>query len=148
MYRFVRMTRSEESIERSTNTDTHSFFIYCAMKKCTKKLNFVDEEFLPNLEKQKEFILNTFDFEQVVKVMSTPIKKDYLTGIYDVWKIYNKTGFSIPTTDALKELAISLMNSAIKSNDSIYIIASGPFKVTKIYGRLTLDFRVTSGSYD
>ena len=118
------------------------------MKKCTKKLNFIDEEFLPNLEKQKEFILNTFDFEQVAKVMSTPIKKDYFTGRYDVWKISNKMGFSIPTIEDLKDLAISLMNSAIKAEDSIYIIASGPFKVTKIYGRLILDFRVTSGSYD
>lgn len=124
------------------------FLCYCTMKKCTKKLNFIDEEFLPNLEKQKEFILNTFDFEQVVKVMSAPVKRDYSTGMYDVWKISNKMGFSIPTIEVLKELAVALMNAAIKADDSIYIITTGPFKVTKIYGRLTLDFIVTSGSYD
>lgn len=148
MYRFVRMTGVRNVSKEALILVLTPFLFYCTMKKCTKKLNFIDEEFLPNLEKQKEFILNTFDFEQVAKVMSTPVKRDYFTGMYDVWKISNKIGYSIPTIEVLKELAISLMNAAIKADDNIYIISSGPFKVTKIYGRLTLDFRVTSGSYD
>lgn len=142
------MTRSEESIERSTNTDTHSFFIYYVMKKCIKKLNFTDEEFLPSLEKQMEYILSTFDFEHVDKIMQMSVRKDPYTNEYGPWKIVNERGFSIPTLKDLKDCAKHLMKSAIVNDEDVYITRSGPFRVIKAYDRLILDFVMTTASYD
>jgi hypothetical protein len=110
--------------------------------------SFTDEDFLPTLPEQRDNILKNFDFIRVANTMAMNIYKDWETGQYYPWRITVSYGFHVPTVDDLKELATNLMNAAINCSHSVYITRSGPFRVTKAYGRLILDFVVTSWSYD
>ena len=142
--------RSSKSIERSTSTYSYSFFISKCMK--TKQnvqiSNFTDEDFLPTLFEQRDNILKNFDFLRVANIMAMNIYRDWNTGTYSPWKIVVRYGFHVPTVEDLKELATDLMNAAIDCSHSVYITRSGPFRVIKAYGRLILDFVITSWSYD
>ena len=142
--------RSSESIERSTNTQSYSFFISKCMK--TKQnvqiSSFTDEDFLPTLPEQRDNILKNFDFTRVANTIAMNIYKDWKTGQYSPWRITVSYGFHVPTVDDLKTLATDLMNAAINCSHSVYVTRSGPFRVIKAYGRLILDFVVTSWSYD
>lgn len=142
--------RSSKSIERSTSTYSYSFFISKCMK--TKQnvqiSNFTDEDFLPTLFEQRDNILKNFDFLRVANIMAMNICRDWNTGTYSPWKIVVRYGFHVPTVEDLKELATDLMNAAIDCSHSVYITRSGPFRVIKAYGRLILDFVITSWSYD
>ena len=142
--------RSSESIERSTNTYSYSFFISKCMKtkQNVQTSHFTDEDFLPTLSEQRDNILKNFDFVRVANTMAMNIYKDWETGQYYPWRISVSYGFHVPTVDDLKELATNLMNAAIDCSHSVYITRSGPFRVIKAYGRLILDFVVTSWSYD
>lgn len=117
-------------------------------KKSKSKVTFDDEYFLPDLEFQKQDILNNFDFERVVHTLHMKIHKDYNSNEYSEWKIVCKNGPIIPDIVELKRLAIDLMNGAIKCKQNNYCARCGPFRVIKMYNRLILDFVITSWSYD
>ena len=142
--------RSSESIERSTNTYSYSFLISKCMKtkQNVQNSSFTDEDFLPTLTEQRDNILKNFDFTRVANTMAMNIYKDWNTGQYSPWRMVVRYGYHVPTVDDLVELATDLMNVAIACSHSVYITRSGPFRVIKAYGRLILDFVVTSWSYD
>ena len=118
-------------------------------KQLTKKTRYIDDEFIPSLEEQKETILANFDFEHVANVMKMNIKKDYETGECSPWEIFfENTGFHLPTPERLKEYAITLLDSAISHKNKTTIETFGPFMVTKAFNRLYLYFVVESWSYD
>lgn len=142
--------RSSESIERSTNTYSYSFFISKCMKtkQNVQNSNFTDEDFLPTLSEQRDNILKNFDFTRVANTMAMNIYKDWNTGTYSPWRMVVRYGYHVPTVEDLKELATDLMNVAINCSHSVYVTRSGPFRVIKVHGRLILDFVITSWSYD
>lgn len=142
--------RSRDSRERSTSTDNYSFFILKCMKtkQNVQTSNFTDEDFLPTLPEQRDNILKNFDFTRVANIMAMNICKDWNTGQCSPWRIVVRYGYHVPTVDDLVELATDLMNVAIHCSHSFYITRSGPFRVIKAYGRLILDFVITSWSYD
>ena len=127
---------------------TPFLFKHMKNKQNVKKSNFTDEDFLPTLCEQRDDILKNFDFVRVANTMATNIYKDWNTGKYVPWKISLSYGFNVPSADELKVIAKSLMDAAIKCPRATYISRTGPFKVTKVHGRLILDFVVTSWSYD
>lgn len=142
--------RSSKSIERSTSTCSYSFFISKCMKtkQNVQNSSFTDEDFLPTLFEQRDNILENFDFTRVANTMAMNIYKDWNTGTYSPWRMVVSYGYHVPTVEDLKELATDLMNAAIDCSHYVYITRSGPFRVIKAYGRLILDFVVTSWSYD
>ena len=114
-----------------------------------------------SLEDQKRDILRNFRFEQVAMIMATPCipiykneeeDKPEIIG-YKPWKILTKFGIKVPGIYDLFRCADKLLDDVInevrKDPKSNYqSIASGPFKVTYLYGNLTLDFVVESwGNY-
>ena len=114
-----------------------------------------------SLEDQKRDILSNFRFEQVAMIMATPCMPIYeneeedkpeIIG-YKPWKILTKFGIKVPGIYDLFRCADKLLDDVInevrKDPKSNYqSIASGPFKVTYLYGNLTLDFVVESwGNY-
>lgn len=122
-----------------------------------KKIN-PDNYFGNNLEKQKIDILSDFCFEQVATIMATPCMPIYnnpsseIIG-YKPWAIYVNKTFKVPNVGDLYCLADQLLDDVIKEvykdpKSNYQFIASGPFKVTYLYGNLTLDFVVESwGNY-
>ena len=127
---------------------TPFLFKHMKTKQNVQNSSFTDEDFLPTLPEQRDNILKNFDFTRVANTMAMNIYKDWNTGTYSPWRIVVKYGYHVPTVEDLAELATDLMNVAIASSHSVYIIRSGPFRVIKAYGRLILDFVVTSWSYD
>ena len=118
-------------------------------KQLTKRIRYIDDEFIPSLEEQKENILANFDFEHVANVMKMNIRKDYETGECSPWKIFFKDiGLHLPTPARLKEYAITLLDSVISYKSKTAIESFGPFVVTKMFNRLYLYFVVESWSYD
>jgi hypothetical protein len=114
-----------------------------------------------SLEDQKRDILSNFRFEQVAMIMATPCMPIYeneeedkpeIIG-YKPWKILTKFGIRVPGIYDLFRCADKLLDDVIKEvykdpKSNYQSIASGPFKVTYLYGNLTLDFVVESwGNY-
>ena len=122
-----------------------------------KKIN-LENAYRGSLEVQKRDILSNFCFEQVATIMATPCMPVYNNSTseivgYKPWQVYINKTFKVPNVDDLYCLADRLLDDVInevhKDPKSNYqSIASGPFKVTYLYGNLTLDFIVESwGNY-
>lgn len=125
-----------------------------------KKIN-PENYYKESLEKQKLDILCNFRFGQVAMIMASPCLPIYkneeddkpeIIG-YEPWKILTEYGLRVPSIYDLYRCAEGLLDDVIrevhKNPKSNYQgIASGPFKVTYLYGNLTLDFVVESwGNY-
>lgn len=125
-----------------------------------KVINF-ENTYRGSLEVQKRDILSNFCFEQVAMIMATPCmpiyenEEDHKSEIigYKPWKILTKFGIRVPNIYDLFRCADKLLDDVINevhkdSKSNYQSIASGPFKVTYLYGNLTLDFVVESwGNY-
>jgi hypothetical protein len=109
-----------------------------------KEINYTDENFLPTLEKQKEFILENTNFEYIANVLQMPVKENKTPWIV---KYSNKTS-TIPDVNHLISTAEHLLTTAIQAPGSIYISKFGPFRIIKAYNRLILDFCIYTMSYD
>ena len=120
-----------------------------------------EDAYRGNLEDQKRDILSNFRFEQVAMIMASPCLPIYeneeedkpeIIG-YEPWKILTKYGLRVPNIYDLYRCAEELLDDVIKEvhkdpKSNYHGIASGPFKVTYLYGNLTLDFVVESwGNY-
>ena len=125
-----------------------------------KVINFEDA-YRGSLEVQKRDILSNFRFEQVAMIMASPCLPIYkneeddrpeIIG-YEPWKIFTDHGLRVPSIYDLYCCAERLLDDVIKEvhknpKSNYQSIASGPFKVTYLYGNLTLDFVVESwGNY-
>nr|DAO31267.1 MAG TPA: hypothetical protein [Crassvirales sp.] len=125
-----------------------------------KKIN-PENYYRGSLEKQKLDILCNFRFGQVAMIMASPCLPIYkneeddkpeIIG-YEPWKILTKYGLRVPNIYDLYRCAEGLLDEVIKEvykdpKSNYHGIASGPFKVTYLYGNLTLDFVVESwGNY-
>lgn len=125
-----------------------------------KKIN-PENYYRGSLEKQKLDILCNFRFGQVAMIMASPCLPIYkneeddnpeIIG-YEPWKIQTKHGFRVPSIYDLCHSAEELLDDVIKEvykdpKSNYQGMASGPFKVTYLYGNLTLDFVVESwGNY-
>ena len=108
------------------------------------EVNYNDENFLPTLEEQKEYILNETNFEYIANVLQMPIKESNTPWIIR----YSDGTFSIPNKEVLKSTANDLLSGAIKADIDVYSCRFGPFRVTKIYNRLILDLCIYTMSYD
>ena len=118
-----------------------------------------EDAYRGSLEDQKKDILSNFRFEQVAMIMATPSIPIYeneeepeIIG-YKPWKILTKFGIKVPGIYDLFRCADKLLDDVIKEvykdpKSNYQSIAAGPFKVTYLYGNLTLDFVVESwGNY-
>lgn len=109
-----------------------------------EKVNYDDENFLPTLEEQKEYILNETNFEYIANVLQMPIKESNIP-----WVVrYSDGTFRIPDTKMLKSTADDLLSGAIKADTDVYSCRFGPFRVIKAYNRLILDLCIYTMSYD
>ena len=118
----------------------------------------LEDAYRGSLEKQKIDILSNFCFEQVATIMATPCMPVYNNSTseivgYKPWQVYINKIFKVPSVGDLYCLADQLFDDVIKEvrkdpKSNYQSIASGPFKVTYLYGNLTLDFVVESwGNY-
>lgn len=120
-----------------------------------------EDAYRGNLEDQKRDILSNFRFEQVAMIMASPCLPIYkneeddrpeIIG-FEPWKILTEYGLRVPSIYDLYRCAEGLLDDVIKEvykdpKSDYHGIASGPFKVTYLYGNLTLDFVVESwGNY-
>lgn len=125
-----------------------------------KKINS-ENYYRGSLEKQKMDILHNFRFEQVAVIMASPCMPIYeneeddrpeIIG-YEPWKIFTDYGLRVPSVYDLYHCAEKMLDDVIKEvhknpKSNYQGIASGPFKVTYLYGNLTLDFIIESwGNY-
>ena len=125
------------------------------------KVISLEDAYRGDLEKQKMDILKNFRFEQVAMIMASPCLPIYknegddkpeIIG-YEPWKIFTDHGLRVPSIYELYCCAEKLLDDVIKNvhknpKSNYQGIASGPFKVTYLYGNLTLDFVVESwGNY-
>lgn len=121
----------------------------------------LEDAYRGSLEVQKRDILSNFHFEQVAMIMAFPCLPIYkneeedkpeIIG-YEPWKILTEYELRVPSVYDLYCCAERLLNDVIKEvhknpKSNYQGIASGPFKVTYLYGNLTLDFVVESwGNY-
>lgn len=121
----------------------------------------LEDAYRGDLEKQKMDILKNFRFEQVAVIMASPCLPIYkneeddrpeIIG-FEPWKILTKYGLRVPSIYDLYRCAEKMLDDVIKEvhknpKSNYQGIASGPFKVTYLYGNLTLDFVVESwGNY-
>ena len=112
-----------------------------------------------SLEDQKRDILSNFCFEKVAMIMASPClpiyKNEEETEIigYEPWKILIRHELRVPSIYDLYCCAEELLDEVIKEvhknpKGNYQSMATGPFKVTYLYGNLTLDFVVESwGNY-
>ena len=121
----------------------------------------LEDAYRGDLEKQKMDILKNFRFEQVAVIMASPClpiykneEDDRLEIIgFEPWKILTEYGLIVPSIYDLYRCAEGLLDDVIKEvhknpKSNYQGMASGPFKVTYLYGNLTLDFVVESwGNY-
>lgn len=120
-----------------------------------------EDAYRGSLEDQKRDILSNFRFEQVAMIMASPCLPIYkneeedkpeIIG-YEPWKILTEHELRVPSVYDLYCCAERLLDDVIKEvhknpKSNYQGIASGPFKVTYLYGNLTLDFVVKSwGNY-
>jgi hypothetical protein len=120
-----------------------------------------EDAYRGSLEDQKMDILSNFRFEQVAMIMASPCLPIYknkeedkpeIIG-YEPWKILTEYELRVPSVYDLYCYAERLLDDVIKEvhknpKSNYQGIASGPFKVTYLYGNLTLDFVVESwGNY-
>ena len=125
-----------------------------------KKIN-LENAYRGSLEVQKRDILSNFRFEQVAVIMASPClpiykykneEKPEIIG-FEPWKILIRHELRVPSIYDLYCCAERLLDDVIKEvhknpKSNYQSIASGPFKVTYLYGNLTLDFVVESwGNY-
>ena len=119
----------------------------------------LEDAYRGDLEKQKMDILKNFCFEQVAMIMASPClpiykneEKPEIIG-FEPWKILIRHELRVPSIYDLYCCAERLLDDVIKEvhknpRSNYQSIASGPFKVTYLYGNLTLDFVVESwGNY-
>lgn len=116
-----------------------------------------EDAYRGSLEDQKMDILSNFRFEQVAMIMASPClpiyKNEDKPEIIGSWKILTEHELRVPSVYDLYCCAERLLNDVIKEvhknpKSNYQGIASGPFKVTYLYGNLTLDFVVESwGNY-
>lgn len=125
-----------------------------------KKIN-LENAYRGSLEVQKRDILSNFCFEQVAMIMASPClpiykyKKEDKPEIigYEPWKIFTEYELRVPSIYDLYCCAERLLDDVIKEvhknpKSNYQSMATGPFKVTYLYGNLTLDFVVESwGNY-
>ena len=118
-------------------------------RKIKKCLDYSDEQFLPSLHEQAQYILNNFDFQYVSEVMATSIRKD-IYGNKHPWKITMRYASEpvIPSEMQLRMMALDMMIPAINTSEKVYITRSGPFRLIKVHNRLILDFVLKTESYD
>lgn len=116
-----------------------------------------EDAYRGSLEDQKRDILSNFRFEQVAMIMAFPCLPIYkneeedkpeIIG-YEPWKILTEHELRVPSVYDLYCCAERLLDDVIKEvhknpKSNYQGIASGPFKVTYLYGNLTLDFVVES----
>lgn len=120
-----------------------------------------EDAYRGSLKDQKMDILSNFRFEQVAMIMASPCLPIYkneeedkpeIIG-YEPWKILTEYELRVPSVYDLYCCAERLLDDVIKEvhknpKSNYQGIASGPFKVTYLYGNLTLDFVVESwGNY-
>lgn len=119
-----------------------------------------EDAYRGSLEDQKRDILSNFHFERVAMIMASPCLPIYkneedkpeIIG-YEPWKILTEHELRVPSICDLYCCAERLLDDVIKEvhknpKSNYQGIASGPFKVTYLYGNLTLDFVVESwGNY-
>ena len=125
-----------------------------------KKIN-LENAYRGSLEVQKRDILSNFCFEQVAVIMASPClpiykykneEKPEIIG-FEPWKILIRHELRVPSIYDLYCCAERLLDDVIKEvhknpRSNYQSIASGPVKVTYLYGNLTLDFVVESwGNY-
>ena len=120
----------------------------------------LEDAYRGDLEKQKMDSLSNFRFEQVAMIMASPClpiykneeEKPEIIG-FEPWKILIRHELRVPSIYDLYCCAERLLDDVIKEvhknpRSNYQSIASGPFKVTYLYGNLTLDFVVESwGNY-
>lgn len=121
----------------------------------------LEDAYRGSLEVQKRDILSNFRFEQVAVIMASPClpiykykneEKPEIIG-FEPWKILIRHELRVPSIYDLYCCAEKLLDDVIKEvhkdpKSNYQSIASGPFKVTYLYGNLTLDFVVESwGNY-
>ena len=118
-------------------------------RKIKKRLDYSDEQFLPSLYEQAQYILNNFDFQHVSEVMAMSIRKD-IQGNKHPWKITMRylSEPVIPSETQLRMMALDMMIPAINTDKKVYITRSGPFRLIKAHNRLILDFVLKTESYD
>ena len=121
----------------------------------------LEDAYRGDLEKQKMDILKNFRFEQVAVIMASPCLPIYKNEEddrpeiirFEPWKILTEYGLRVPSIYDLYRCAEGLLDDVIKEvhknpKSNYQGMASGPFKVTYLYGNLTLDFVVESwGNY-
>ena len=109
-----------------------------------------EDAYRGSLEDQKMDILSNFRFEQVAMIMASPCLPIYkneeedkpeIIG-YEPWKILTEHELRVPSVYDLYCCAERLLNDVIKEvhknpKSNYQGIASGPFKVTYLYGNLT-----------
>ena len=100
------------------------------------------------LSQQKSLILQTFDFQNVARIMDYDILVDPATGKYHPWYLFSRTGLKSATSYELKDMAEKLLDFVIKDPASTSMARSGPFRAMKMYGKLYLDFGVSTSFYD
>ena len=116
-----------------------------------RKQTFVKESEYNNSEplaQQKSLILQTFDFQNVARVMDYDILVDPITGKYRPWYLYGIAGLKSANSYELKDMAEKLLDFVIKDTASTSMARSGPFRAIKMYGKLYLDFVVSTSFYD
>ena len=106
---------------------------------------------VPNLNEQKQDILNNFDFDQVEMIMSMPCLKES-EDLYRPWKMIYDGKLVHYNKALLKDLADKLLSEVIElyiqSNDELIYTATGPFKAECRHGILELSFVVNRWSWD
>lgn len=111
-----------------------------------------EDAYRGSLEDQKMDILSNFRFEQVAMIMASPCLPIYKNEEEDKPEIIGYE-LRVPSVYDLYCCAERLLDDVIKEvhknpKSNYQGIASGPFKVTYLYGNLTLDFVVESwGNY-
>ena len=119
----------------------------------------LEDAYRGSLEVQKRDILSNFCFEKVAVIMASPCLPIYkneeepeIIG-FEPWKIFTEYGLRVPSIYDLYCCAEKLLDDVIKEvhknpKSNYQSMATGPFKVTYLYGNLTLDFVVESwGNY-
>lgn len=112
---------------------------------------------VPDLDKQKQDILENFDFDIVLNIMHIPCKAIYDDDLdkvigYEPWSVYCNGYIHIPNAKELRYIAIELIDDVIKYvkdyPNKWYNIATGPFEVFYGNGVISLKFIMESwGTY-
>ena len=104
------------------------------------------KENMKSLQEQAWEIINNFDFKYLQLFMSSSIARPVYedTGEFletESWRILTRNGYKIPSIEELKSLALNLLEEIIHkyTGEPYYLIQTGPFRVSIIYGKLFLE---------